>query len=92
MATLGLKWVVNEGKQMLWFSDRDGLRSYATSGATQSDVYSMFFTQEAWDRFNLSKDDFELLKEIELGAKKRGREKGMIRIKRRKKKQHLLKI
>ncbi len=58
------KWV-NEGKQMLWFSTRDGLRSYANSGDRQSDVYSMFFTKEAWDRFNLSKEDYDLLKAIE---------------------------
>ncbi|WP_194852251.1 S41 family peptidase [Nonlabens antarcticus] len=55
---------VNEGKQMLWFSNRDGLRSYATSGSTQSDVYSMFFTQDAWDEFNLSKEEYALVKEI----------------------------
>ncbi len=56
---------VNGGKQMLWFSNRDGLRSYANSGATQTDIYSMFFTREAWDRFNLSKEDFALMKDIE---------------------------
>ncbi len=58
------KWV-NEGKQMLWFSNRDGLKSYATSGRTQSDVYSMFFTKDAWDKFNMSKEDYDLMKEIE---------------------------
>ncbi len=58
------KWV-NGGKQMLWFSDRDGLRSYANSGSRQMDVYTMFFNKEAWDRFNMSKDDYALLKEIE---------------------------
>jgi Tol biopolymer transport system component/C-terminal processing protease CtpA/Prc len=58
------KWV-NEGKQMLWFSNRDGMRSYANSGDRQTDVYSMFFTKEAWDRFNLSKEDYDLLKSIE---------------------------
>ena len=67
------KWV-NNGKQMLWFSDRDGLKSYATSGSTQQDVYSMFFTKEAWDRFNLNKDDFALLQEIEK-SKKEGEDK-----------------
>jgi Tol biopolymer transport system component len=55
---------VNEGKQMLWFSNRDGLKSYATSGSTQSDAYSMFFTQDAYDEFNLSKEEYALLKEI----------------------------
>lgn len=58
------KWI-NGGKQMLWFSDRHGLRSYANSGERQEDVYSMFFTQEAWDRFNLKKDDLTLLTEKE---------------------------
>jgi Tol biopolymer transport system component/C-terminal processing protease CtpA/Prc len=57
------KWV-NEGKQMLWFSNRDGLKSYATSGSSQSDVYGMFFTQDAWDEFNLSKEEYALQKEI----------------------------
>ena len=47
------KWA-NGGSQMLWFSNRDGLRSYATSGRYEQDVYSMFFTQTAWDTFNLS--------------------------------------
>jgi tricorn protease len=67
------KWV-NNGKQMLWFSNRDGLKSYATSGSTQDDVYSMFFTKEAWDRFNLNKEDFALLQEIEK-SKKEGEDK-----------------
>jgi Tol biopolymer transport system component len=46
----------NKGKQVLWFSDRDGLRSYANSGNRQADVYSMFLTRDAWDRFRLSKE------------------------------------
>ena len=57
------KWV-KEGKQMIWFSNRDGLKSYATSGSSQSDVYGMFFTQDAWDEFNLSKEEYALQKEI----------------------------
>ena len=58
------KWV-NDGKQMIWFSNRNGLKSYATSGQSQRDVYSMFFTQEVWDEFNMSKEDFELMESIE---------------------------
>ncbi|MFB3855232.1 MAG: S41 family peptidase [Vicinamibacterales bacterium] len=58
------KWVLG-GKAMLWFSNRDGLKSVAQSGSAQADVYGMFFTQEAWDRFRLSKEDFALLKEAE---------------------------
>jgi Tol biopolymer transport system component/C-terminal processing protease CtpA/Prc len=61
----------NEGKQMIWFSNRNGLRSYATSGRSELDVYAMFFTQEAWDKFNMSKDDFELMQEIEKANKEK---------------------
>ena len=69
------KWV-NGGKQMLWFSNRNGLKSYATSGRSQSDVYSMFFTQDAWDEFNLSDEDYKLMQAIkEEEKKKKAKEK-----------------
>ncbi|MGB5983013.1 MAG: S41 family peptidase [Nonlabens sp.] len=67
------KWV-NGGKQMLWFSNRDGLKSYATSGRSESDVYSMFFTQDAWDEFNLSKEEYALQKEIKKLASAKAKE------------------
>lgn len=59
------------GKAMLTLSSRHGLKNHASWGA-QSDIYATFFTQEAFDRFNLSKEDFELLKEEE--EKKKGEE------------------
>ncbi|NER18266.1 S41 family peptidase [Spongiivirga citrea] len=68
------KWV-NKGKQMIWFSNRNGLKSYATSGNFEMDVYSMFFTQEAWDKFNLSEEDFKLQKAIEEASKPKEEEK-----------------
>ena len=68
------KWV-NGGKQMIWFSNRDGLKSYATSGRSESDVYSMFFTQEAWDKFNLSDEEFKLMKAVKEEEKKKEKEK-----------------
>lgn len=58
------KWV-NEGKQLLWFSDRHGLRSYANSGSRQRDVYSLFLNRSAFERFLLSKEELALKKEIE---------------------------
>ena len=58
------KWV-NGGKQMIWFSNRNGLKSYATSGRSQRDVYSMFFTQEGWDEYQLDKEEYELMQAIE---------------------------
>ncbi|AGC77674.1 C-terminal processing protease CtpA/Prc [Nonlabens dokdonensis] len=81
------QWV-NGGKQMIWFSNRDGLKSYATSGSSQSDVYSMFFTQDAWDEFNLSKEEFALQKEIKKladEAKKKAAEKDDKKKKKKKK-------
>tara|TARA_R110002073_G_scaffold128999_3_gene275150 strand:+ start:114291 stop:117536 length:3246 start_codon:yes stop_codon:yes gene_type:complete len=69
------KWV-NGGKQMIWFSNRNGLKSYATSGQSQSDVYSMFFTQDAWDEFNLSDEDYKLqlaIKEEDKKAKEKAK-------------------
>lgn len=69
------KWV-NGGKQMLWFSNRNGLKSYATSGQSENDVYSMFFTQEAWDEFNLNDEDFKLITAIEaLNKKEKAKDK-----------------
>ncbi|MEN9600291.1 MAG: hypothetical protein RL596_2615, partial [Bacteroidota bacterium] len=58
------KWVMG-GKAMIWQSNRDGLRAAAMSGGAQSDAYMMFFTQDAFDRFKLSKEEIALLKEVE---------------------------
>ena len=63
------KWA-DGGKRMLWFSNRDGLKSYATSGRSEADVYAMFFTQAAWDEYNLSEEDAKLAKAITEAAKK----------------------
>ncbi|MBX9783635.1 MAG: PDZ domain-containing protein [Chitinophagaceae bacterium] len=58
------KWIMG-GKGMMWFSNRDGLRAAAMSGGAQMDVYAMFFTQDAFDKFKLSKEEAALQKEIE---------------------------
>ncbi|WP_461790316.1 S41 family peptidase [Pedobacter sp.] len=65
----GAKWV-NGGKQLIWFSNRDGMKAHANSGSSQRDVYSLFLTKDAWERYNLSKDDFALLKDMEALEKK----------------------
>lgn len=64
------KWV-NGGKQMIWFSNRNGLKSYATSGRSQSDVYSMSFTQDAWDVSNLSDEEHKLMLAVKEASKKK---------------------
>ena len=54
------KWAKN-GKLFIYSSDKAGFRSHGSWGA-ESDVYGTFLTQDAFDRFKLSKDEFELLK------------------------------
>ena len=56
-------WMMG-GKMMMWFSDRDGLASKANSGNSQRDAYGLFFSQDAWDSYRLSKDEAALVKEI----------------------------
>lgn len=63
------KWVAG-GKMMIWQSTRDGLRAQAASGGAQSDVYGMFFTQAAYDKFRLDKEEYALVKEQEEKAAK----------------------
>ncbi len=58
------KWILG-GQAMIWFSNRDGMRAAAMSGGAQADVYALFFTRDAWDRFRLTKEEAALLKEIE---------------------------
>jgi tricorn protease len=53
------------GKALLWLTDRDGKKPLAMQGAREVDVYAMFFDQDTYDRYKLSKEDFALLKEKE---------------------------
>ncbi|HMA25359.1 MAG TPA: S41 family peptidase, partial [Gemmatimonadaceae bacterium] len=58
------KWILG-GKALMWFSNRDGLKSVAQSGQAQQDAYAMFFDRDAWERFRLTKDEFALVKEAD---------------------------
>lgn len=57
------RWMMN-GEMIIWKSDRAGYRSHGSWGA-ESDVYAMFLTQEAYDKFQLSKEEIELNKELD---------------------------
>ncbi|MEO7520577.1 MAG: S41 family peptidase, partial [Gemmatimonas sp.] len=63
------KWIQG-GKAMLWFSNRDGLKSVAQAGGSQQDVFAMYFTGDAWDRARLTKEELTLVKEAEEKAEK----------------------
>jgi tricorn protease len=58
------RWIMG-GKAILWFSNRDGLKAVAQGGGAQSDAYAMFLTQDAWDRYRLTKEEYALVKEAE---------------------------
>jgi Tol biopolymer transport system component/C-terminal processing protease CtpA/Prc len=52
------------GKMIVYNSWRDGMKTHGSWGA-ESDIYALFPTQEAYDKFKLSKTEFALVKEIE---------------------------
>jgi C-terminal processing protease CtpA/Prc len=66
------KWVM-EGKAMIWGSDREGTRQQS-GNFSSGNVYAMFFSKESSDRFNLSKEEFALLKEQEAKKEKEKKE------------------
>ncbi|RZM27210.1 MAG: peptidase S41 [Pedobacter sp.] len=52
-----------DGKMMYWLTDKDGMKNL--SRGSQDDIYAMFFDQKTWDKFQLSKEDYELRTEQE---------------------------
>lgn len=68
-----LKWS-SDGKLMTWESSREGRKSLARQGSRETDIYAVFFDQDAFDKYKLSKDEFNLLKETEDNAKKGGKD------------------
>ena len=54
------KWMVG-GKVVLWFSDKQGMRSHGSWGSMY-DAYGLFLDKNAYDEFKLSKSEYDLLK------------------------------
>lgn len=67
------QWMM-KGKLMLWFTDRNGMRSHGSWGANR-DAYGMFLTQESFDRFNQTKAEYELQQEREKKDKDKDKDK-----------------
>jgi Tol biopolymer transport system component/C-terminal processing protease CtpA/Prc len=57
------KWMM-DGKMAIYGYDRDGSRAQA-GWPTTYDIYALFFTKDAYDRYRLSKEDYALLKEMD---------------------------
>lgn len=53
-----------DGNAIVFASDRYGMRSHASWGS-QQDVMLVFLNQDAYDKYRLSKEDYELRKELE---------------------------
>jgi tricorn protease len=66
------KWAMN-GNMMIWQSSRHGMKNVASHGR-QSDLYGLFFNKESFDRFRMSKEEFDLYKEKEENNKKKEKE------------------
>ena len=49
----------SDGKSVVWASDRRGLRS-ATNNPAEFDIYAAFLSKEAYDKFRLSPEQFQL--------------------------------
>jgi Tol biopolymer transport system component/C-terminal processing protease CtpA/Prc len=58
------KWTSN-GNMLIWNSTREGMRSQANSGSSQSDIFAMFLTQDAFDKFRMTKEEYAIWKEAD---------------------------
>jgi len=63
------RWVM-DGKALLFLSERYGMRNHASWGSLY-DVMITFMTQDAYDRYRLSEEDYALLKETEKSSNKK---------------------
>ena len=65
-------WVM-DGNAVIYVSNRYGMRSHASWGS-QNDVFIAFMNQDAFDKFQLDKEEYALMKEIEKGKKETKKE------------------
>ncbi|EIM78656.1 peptidase S41 [Nitritalea halalkaliphila LW7] len=52
------------GKAIFYTNDQDGKKPLAFQGAREVDIYAMFFDQDTYDQFRLSKEEYELRQEM----------------------------
>jgi Tol biopolymer transport system component/C-terminal processing protease CtpA/Prc len=58
-----------DGEAVLWWSARFGKRSHGSWGR-DGDVLAAFLTQDSYDKFRMSKEEYELQKELETKEEK----------------------
>ncbi len=54
-----------QGQMLIWAADRHGLHGNGGGARTDADVYAMFLTRAAYDRYQLDKAEFAQLKKHE---------------------------
>ncbi len=65
-------WIM-KGDAIIWLSEREGMVNQSSWGA-QRDVYAFFINQKVYDKFRLTKEEYEQLKDQEKkDAKKDGK-------------------
>ena len=62
------RWAM-DGNAILFITERYGMRNHASWGSL-NDAMLVFMNQDAYDKFRLSKEDYELQKELEKEQKK----------------------
>lgn len=67
------RWVM-KGDAIMFMSNRYGMRSHASWGS-QDDVILAFVNQDAYDRYRMNKEDYELYQEAEKAAKEEEKKK-----------------
>lgn len=61
------------GNAVIWGSTRYGQRDHGSWGR-EFDMMAAFLTQDAFDKFSMSKEDYELMKELEKDKEKKKKE------------------
>lgn len=63
------RWMMN-GEMIIWATDRNGMRSHASWGS-QNDVYAIFMTQDAYNKFHMTEEEYKDYQELEKQKKKK---------------------
>lgn len=61
------RWVM-DGNALIFESERYGMRNHASWGS-ETDVMIVFLNRDSYDRFRLSEEDYEIVKELEKNDK-----------------------
>lgn len=64
----------SDGSAVVFESERYGMRNHASWGS-ESDVMMVFLTKDAYDKFRMNEEDYELFKEVEDQQKKDSKKK-----------------